>query len=167
VKLKYDNDFWRFSLTVYSQNEVAKECLALQDTLCIDVNILLFCAWVGTRAVALNREDIERASGAVTTWYEKVVCPLRAVRKITKTLSPDKKFAAAIEALEIKSEQIEQAILFDFSRQLQSLPANRKPYDAVAENVNEYIEMKAQASLSLNSKLSARRLIDAAKCLLS
>ncbi len=45
--LQYDNDFRCFSLAVYEQAEVAQECLQLQQAIGIDVNLLLFCAWVG------------------------------------------------------------------------------------------------------------------------
>lgn len=45
--LNLENRFWRFSLAVYAAPGVADECLALQERCGIDVNILLFCAWVG------------------------------------------------------------------------------------------------------------------------
>ena len=70
--------------------EVAKECLALQDVLGLDVNILLFCAWLGTQSVALQREDIEAALRAVAAWQDEVVRPLRAVRQRTKAFPATK-----------------------------------------------------------------------------
>ena len=39
--------FWSFSLAVYSDTAVQAECLDLQDRHGIDVNLLLFCAYVG------------------------------------------------------------------------------------------------------------------------
>jgi uncharacterized protein (TIGR02444 family) len=53
--LDLDNVFWRFSLAVYASDGVARECLALQEALKADVNLLLFCAWMGARNVALSR----------------------------------------------------------------------------------------------------------------
>ena len=38
-----DNPFWNYSLALYARAEVAKTCLALQDRLGLDVNLLLFC----------------------------------------------------------------------------------------------------------------------------
>src|ERR1700739_2742498 len=85
--LQCDNDFWRFSLAIYGQAEVAEECLALQRTLGIDVNVLLFCAWLGAGAVTLNAKDIADASTAVGAWHHQVVRPLRGVRQWIKTLN--------------------------------------------------------------------------------
>ena len=155
--LNHDNAFWRFSLAVYGQAEVAKGCLGLQDALGLDVNILLFCAWLGTQSVALEREDIERALRAVAAWQDEVVRPLRAVRQRTKALSGDEEFRAGIKDAEIKAEQIEQAMLFALSQQLQGRKSVEG--DAVAMNVSRYIEMKSPAS----SQASAAHLIEAAR----
>jgi uncharacterized protein (TIGR02444 family) len=159
--LNHDNAFWRFSLAVYGQAEVAKECLALQDACGLDVNILLFCAWLGTRSVALEREDIEAALRAVAAWQDDVVRPLRAVRQRTKAPSGDEDFRASINDAEIKAEQIEQAMLFALSQQLQGRKSVES--DAVAMNVRRYIEMKSRAS----SEGSAVHLIEAARRLAS
>ena len=63
-----DNAFWKFSLAVYATPGVAGECLAVQESLGVDVNVLLFCAWLAAaRKVALTPGDIEGlvASGAL------------------------------------------------------------------------------------------------------
>jgi uncharacterized protein (TIGR02444 family) len=154
--LNYDNGFWRFSLAVYGQAEVAKECLALQDALGLDVNILLFCAWLGTHSVALQRQDIEAALRAVAAWQDDVVRPLRTARQRAKALSGDEDFRADIKDSEIKAEQIEQAMLFAYSQELRKRKDAES--DRVAENVRLYIGMKQPA----DAQVSASRLIEAA-----
>jgi uncharacterized protein (TIGR02444 family) len=154
----YDSELWRFSLAVYGQTEVAKECLALQDAHGIDVNVLLFCAWLGTQFVDLKPEDIEAASRAVVAWQDEVVRPLRAVRQRAKTLSGNEKFRASVKDAEIKAEQIEQAMLFAFSQQLKR--RNRAQGECVATNIRQYIEMKVPMA---TAQASAMHLIDAAR----
>ena len=156
--LDYDNEFWRFSLAVYGRAEVAKECLGLQDAFGIDVNILLFCAWLGKQAVALHREDIEAASQAVASWQDDIVRPLRTVRQRLRDFSGHEKLRAGIKDGEIEAEQIEQAMLFAFSRQLQRQNAGQG--DCVASNVRQYIEMKAPTA---GAQASAMHLVDAAR----
>ena len=39
--------FWNFSLEIYSGEGVAEACLDLQERRGCDVNILLFCCWLG------------------------------------------------------------------------------------------------------------------------
>jgi uncharacterized protein (TIGR02444 family) len=160
--LDYDNAFWRFSLAVYGRPGVAKECLALQDAHGIDVNILLFCAWLGTQSIPLKREDIEAVSQAVAGWHDDIVRPLRTVRQRLKDFTDGEKLRAGIKDAEIKAEQIEQAMLFAFSRRLQRGDAAQG--DCVAGNVRQYIDMTAPgAAAQVSAKASANHLVDAAR----
>jgi uncharacterized protein (TIGR02444 family) len=155
--LQYDNEFWRFSLAVYSQAGVAEECLALQEAVGADVNLLLFCAWTGARAIVLSGDDIEQAMALVVAWHDHVVRQLRSVRQHMKGLEFERfeSFRARVKSIELEAEQIEQAILFAHSKRLQSARKNAR--DAVAENLKKYIEMK-----SGSKSLAAPVLVDAA-----
>lgn len=157
--LQYDNDFWRFSLAVYSHHDVAEECLALQQATGADVDLLLFCAWTGASAIVLDGSDIEAASKRVSAWQEHVVRPLRSARQNMK--APDyrkfESFRTRVKTMEIESEQIEQAMLFAFSKGLRESDLN--PRDVLAGNIKNYFEM-AQGSEGL--KPSAPLLIEAA-----
>ena len=67
------NPFWTFSLAVYAEPGVQAECLDLQDQDGIDVNMLLFCAWLGAcRHVLLTAADLERAAERVTRGFRRV-----------------------------------------------------------------------------------------------
>lgn len=112
-----ENPFWRFSLAVYSNKNVAAECLALQDTFGADVNLILFCAWRGLQRALLAETDLEKVSGAILEWHRAVVRPLRNARKAIKTMTAALPADAAdlrkqIAAIEIRAEQIEQAMLY-------------------------------------------------------
>jgi uncharacterized protein (TIGR02444 family) len=163
-ELQYDNEFWRFSLSVYAQSDVAKECLALQAALEIDVNLLLFCAWLGTRAIALRRADIETASTAVADWQEQVIRPLRNVRQHIKTLARDdfESFRAKVKGAELEAEQVEQAILFAYSKRIDAIRANAGSGNAIAGNIKEYVAMKSGGVAGKSPQLSASSLIEAA-----
>jgi len=104
--LQPDNDFWRFSLRVYDQEGVPNECLELQDLHGVNVNLLLFCAWIGTQAITLNRSDIEGATQIVAHWDAMVVRPLRSARQEMKA-DPDMAIVRArVKAMEIEAEQM-------------------------------------------------------------
>jgi uncharacterized protein (TIGR02444 family) len=142
-ELQYDNEFWRFSLAVYKPPDVAAECLALQEAVGLDVNLLLFCAWLGTRVIVLSRSDIEAASRVVALWHNSVVRPLRGVRRHIKT-----QYGDALESLrsrvkddELQAEQIEQAMLFAYAQGIQGASGGTDRRDTVARNVHEYISM--------------------------
>ena len=76
-----DHPFWDFSLEVYMSDGVGPACLELQDAHELDVNVLLFCMWVGASGRgALTVEQMETVAGAVHEWHEDIVRVLRALR---------------------------------------------------------------------------------------
>jgi uncharacterized protein (TIGR02444 family) len=149
--LQYDNEFWRFSLAVYKPADVAAECLALQEAIGLDVNLLLFCAWLGTREFVLSRSDIEAASRIVALWHNNVVRPLRGVRRHMKTQYGDEfeNLRSLVKENELQAEQIEQAMLFAYAQGIQSSPDGSGHRDAIAKNVNEYISMMSSPAQSV------------------
>ena len=142
-ELQYDNEFWRFSLAVYKPADVAAECLALQEAVGLDVNLLLFCAWLGSRAIALSRSDIEAAARVVAPWHASVVRPLRGVRRHIKTQYGDafENFRSRVKDDELQAEQVEQAMLFSYAQGIQSAQGGLDRREAIARNVNEYLSM--------------------------
>jgi len=115
--MTHDNVFWRFSLDVYAAPGVEAECLALQETHDVDVNLLLFCAWAGAeKKQRLARADLERLGEAVRAWRETVVKPLRSARRAIKPLVQRDpalhELRKRIAAGELEAERIEQAMLF-------------------------------------------------------
>ena len=77
--------FWNFSLELYAGEGVAEACLDLQDRRGCDVNVLLFCCWLGASGrptlTADRLRSILKASGA---WQSDVVKKLREVRRLLK-----------------------------------------------------------------------------------
>lgn len=145
--LHCDNPFWRFSLAVYDEPGVADECLALQEALGIDVNLLLFCAWIGARGRVLSDGDLTAAEERVRGWHDQVVRPLRAVRQRMKTM-PEMGHAEAaalrkdIAGTELRAEQVEQAFLFAAAEDIG--PAGSAPAaEAIGANVAAYLRRKA------------------------
>lgn len=164
--LDLDNAFWRFSLAVYGAPGVAEECLALQRELNIDVNVLLFCAWLGAeRRVALKSPDIAHIIGQARGWHETVVRPLRTVRQEIKQ-RPEAADEAVrdlrkqVAAAELRAERIEQALLF---RHADAFEPSREPArlsDLVETNVRALLGGGAPAGLGRD--LPCPRLVGAA-----
>ena len=77
--------FWNFSLEIYGAEGVAEACLDLQERRACDVNILLFCCWLGASGRPTLTADRLRAILAVSdVWQAKIVQPLRGVRRLLK-----------------------------------------------------------------------------------
>jgi len=72
--------FWDFSVRTYRTHGVADACLSLQNDYGADVNMLLYCCWIGAVAGRFDDELFARASDFATQWAEHVVIPLRSAR---------------------------------------------------------------------------------------
>lgn len=162
MTLQYDNEFWHFSLTVYDAPGVAAECLARRDALGIDVNLLLFCAWLGTeRRIALTESDVERARQAVQSWHDEAVRPLRAVRQRLKHRygSDGEIFRTRVKEIELEAEQHEQAMLFAHAMETWPGIGSSDPRDGLPANIRTFLQLQGRAGGELTS---ARHLIEAA-----
>jgi uncharacterized protein (TIGR02444 family) len=78
--------FKRFALELYGSEGVAAACLYLQNRYVLDVNLLLFAAFIGARRrQTLTTSCLDAARSRVDAWHREVVRPLRAVRQRLKT----------------------------------------------------------------------------------
>ena len=144
-----DSPFWAFSLAVYAGDGVAEECLGLQERLGLDVNLLLFAAYMGAvEGVRLAARDLASAHAAVTDWHNEVVRPMRAARRALKapaTNAGDPLQPATaglrlnVKRDELEAEKIEQAMLWRWSRErIHDLP---REVDALTANLREALSL--------------------------
>jgi len=114
--------FWTFSLSVYDNSAVQRECLDLQDRYAIDVNLLLFCAYAGAvHGAVLSPADLRQAGDVVHDWHAHVVNNLRTARRALKSLSRDPSqvgfdsFYDSLKERELEAERLEQTMLEHWS----------------------------------------------------
>ena len=165
--LQCDNPFWKFSLGVYAAPGVAAECLALQRELDVDVNMLLFCAWLGAcRMATLSAEQLEMFEDIVRPWHEDVVKPLRRARDAIKGSAESVEEGVAalrgrVLSVELDAERIEQALLYQAA--LESLPEATPHTAALRANVLMFLQLKARLANRLDPALPAALLAAAAQ----
>jgi len=138
-----DEPFWDYSLALYGRPGVEAACLELQRRHGLDVNLVLWCLWLGTRGVALDPATMRAATTLAGPWQVEVVRPLRAVRRRLKATLADTETtslagawpleAGAIRArvldLELDAEHLEQLAL---GRLAAGLAPSDAPADAAA-----------------------------------
>ena len=77
--------FWNFSLEIYAAEGVAEACLDLQERRGCDVNVLLFCCWLGASGrPTLSAERLRAILKVSDVWQAEIVKPLRQVRRLLK-----------------------------------------------------------------------------------
>ena len=108
-----DDPFWDFSLATYLRPGVAPVCLGLQGRHDIDVNMVLFCCWVGASGGGiLNGAEMNAALAAARPWQRDVVVPLRSLRQDLKGSGEEgEKYRQQIAATEIDAEHAEQLLI--------------------------------------------------------
>jgi uncharacterized protein (TIGR02444 family) len=108
------NPLWEFATWAYKRDGVEKACLALQNRLKADVNIILFCIWLSYRGAGTSNlaTYLGTALKISRDWQRNLVEPLRAVRQNFKDVIETTAFADADrQAAEALRERIKQAEL--------------------------------------------------------
>ena len=150
--------FWTFSLTVYGDSAVQKECLDLQDHYGIDVNLLLFCAFVGAvHGAVMPENDLKLAAGLVSEWHNKIVTNLREARRALKPFARDFSSIASaagalrnnVKALELEAEQIEQTILEEWCASRLGAWPRTQAAEAAAANIRALLALGAGTAREL------------------
>jgi uncharacterized protein (TIGR02444 family) len=95
--------FWTWSLKTYPR--VKDLALRLQDEYGADINLLLFCAWIGR----LGRDELDAAEAAVAPWRERVLVPLRQARRAARGA----RIYESLKEVELEAERIAQKKIFD------------------------------------------------------
>lgn len=141
-----ENPFWEFSLAVYGAPGVADACLRLQDDAGLDVNLVLFACWIaGAREAPLTDAEMRDVIALTRHWRERVVSPLRQIRRELKGgsegLPPEavESFRDEIKSIELASERREQDMLFVFAQTLGAAGTAPPTVDRAAENMARYL----------------------------
>jgi len=144
--------FWRFSLRTYRAAGVQDACLALQTRCGADVNLLLFCGWVGRQGRLLDASSLRSAVGCVGPWQSEVIAPLRLARRGLKRQLADDAVAPwaapwrqRVLALELELERVEQALLAKLAAQWPPPAPRVAPWHAIAANLAGYLELLGEA----------------------
>ena len=112
--------FWDFSVRTYRTASVPEACLSLQNEHGVDVNMLLYCVWVGAVAGSFDAESFKRAHEYSVEWAENVVIPLRKARTWMKhtgcqrdpvPASDCMNFREDIKGVEFAAEKMQQEVL--------------------------------------------------------
>jgi uncharacterized protein (TIGR02444 family) len=118
------SQFWAFSLTVYGAAGVPEECLQLQDRYGVDINLLLFCVYIGAvHGALLPDREVRAGAAAVRDWNKNIVAGLRVARRALKPFAANSSAtgvsAAAlrttVKAAELEAERLEQMMLETWS----------------------------------------------------
>jgi uncharacterized protein (TIGR02444 family) len=139
------DSFWTFTLALYGRPGVAPALIGLQDRLGLDVNMLLYCCWIGSAGCALTVAELAAVEAAVEPWQADVVRPLRSLRRRLKggfgafPADSVETYRKRLNELEIEGERIAQEAMA-------AVPRGRSDSASVAGvvvgNLRAYLELR-------------------------
>ncbi len=157
--------FWDFSVRTYRTSGVPEACLSLQNDQGADVNMLLYCCWVGAAVGPFDDELFSRASEYSARWAENVVIPLREARSWMKhtgcTAEPTPtedcmQLREQVKSVEFAAEKIQQQVLesmVSVDRTRDERP--KQIVEDVAANLMLYLKgLDIQPAIEVRKKLS-------------
>ena len=116
------NPLWDYSLTIYRLDEVATSCIALQDKFDIDVNLLLYAAWLAHLKRGLSDDHLVAMEACVCEWREQVVKPLRALRRQLRDYPGAESARDELKHLELQAEREQQDMMYAFYQHSPTVP---------------------------------------------
>ncbi|HEY9032588.1 MAG TPA: TIGR02444 family protein [Pseudomonadales bacterium] len=140
------SEFWDFSTRTYQIPQVETACLSLQDNVNADVNIILYCCWLGENRQPLGADDMALLLDTSQRWQQAILQPLRNARRMMKQhiiAMPAELLEQTVRNMsdmEINAEHMEQQAL-EKALDLDSRPADdsRNPLDISAANLSLYL----------------------------
>jgi len=116
------NPFWEFSLAHYELDDVPQACLALQDEFRLDVNLLLYAAWLADINRRLTAEHLKGMDTVIAPWRTRVVQPLRVLRRQWRDYPQASGIRNEIKKLELDSERQQQDMMLAHHHSVAALP---------------------------------------------
>ncbi|MFT4886683.1 MAG: hypothetical protein ACJAY7_000630 [Pseudohongiellaceae bacterium] len=140
-------NFWEFSVQLYSSPEVSAACLDLQNQHGIDVNLLLLCCWCGARGTELTETSLSQSIAYSRKWAEQVIKPLRQTRVWMKSNIPNDQnqqlgfleVRKEIKTVELSAEKHQQSVLEEIVLSQPDSGAKISPKEAIEQNVHDLI----------------------------
>jgi uncharacterized protein (TIGR02444 family) len=152
-----EDSFWSYSQIQYTQPDVEEYCLELQNTYRGNVNILLFCSWLGYCGIKISTKDVILAIRTIKDWDLNIVQSLRRARKYytgsSVLIKNNNKIKSDLKKLELISEKSVQNTLCKWAVLQNFKPSIVKDLKWTITNINKYLVILDAPILSEKNKL--------------
>ena len=80
----------------------------------MDVNVLLYAAWLGSKEQGVGQLHIENLELQIASWRERVIIPLRRLRRQLRGYSPANAWREEVKSLELRAERQQQELMYEY-----------------------------------------------------
>lgn len=137
---------WDFSLAYYARPGIAETCVNLQDEQGINVNLLLWCLWLGERGLRLRSDEVQAAQQHIAPWDVQYVTPLRQLRRRLKADCGTED--AGINAVRDKIKQAELAAERVLQQQLEHWSGAQRSLGEMHSQTQSYHNLRCYLTLA-------------------
>jgi uncharacterized protein (TIGR02444 family) len=158
---------WDFVLNYYGRKGVSEALIGLQDDHGIDVNMLLFLAWMAAQGRCLAPDDVKFVSTTSHAWQRSVVVPIRAVRRLLKENVPlvpadaAAAFRKKVQTIELEGEQLQLNAMAALVERFKPTAAG-SPEEAARRNIKTFETVAAKSFPPATVDTLARALAEVA-----
>jgi uncharacterized protein (TIGR02444 family) len=148
--------FWNFTLAYYGRPGVSAALIELQDEHGYDVNLALWCLWVGASGRGrLDSDAIARADAAAGPWRSEVIVPLRGARRALKgsPIAGAEALRTRVKDAELEAERLQHGNLASLAPP--ERPMTDRQADAAA-NLRTYLRRDLPQAAVLLGALQER-----------
>ena len=161
------SEFWNYSSQIWTLPNSRTACLELQNSYEADINILLYCCWIGNKKLKINDDDLQVLLDTIQPW-QIMIKPLRDARKmmqqqtIAMPVSLQDQTIKHITEMELNAEHMSQIALeraikiseiaaCNSTSEVECSLENLKIYLNSLENINDVDELTPQIGQLLTS----------------
>lgn len=149
-----DNEFWVFSLEVYAVEGIAGHCLAVQDEMGLDVNVVLYAAWLASIDRKLTGAHLAGLEACIEPWRQRVVLPLRVLRRALRGYHDASWVRESVKELELQSEKKQQNMMWEFFNSSGALPVQERPLNGNLRLLVESVDICEGPWVELQGRLA-------------
>jgi uncharacterized protein (TIGR02444 family) len=132
-----DNPFWRYSVSVYRKDNCADFLLRAQNTLKLDINVLLFIGWLAQQKKLFIVTP--QHSTLITGFQKGITERIRHLRIKSKGFNSSEFYKALLD-LELHAEYHQQARLVSLKKLMPSVDLSIQ--DIIQKGIHHYIQFE-------------------------
>lgn len=161
------SEFWNYSTQIWTLPEVESICLEMQNNFDANVNILLYCCWVGDKKLTLSDDDLQMLLDTIQPW-QTMIKPLRDSRKMMQQhliAMPSELIEQTIcnmNEMELNAEHMAQLAMEKVLHpDRMSACSSESELECSLQNINTYIKSMEGISSSDNPMTQISQLLTA------
>ncbi len=139
--MKENDALWQYSRCLYSNPDIERWCLWLQDQHGANVNLVLFCCFAGVVGVSLDKDAFRKLDDLICDWDETVILPLRAIRRNMRHKLPSGDWRTVRQIIQQAELAAERQLQGDLARWLpeQDCRCDNRAEQLIRDNLNGYL----------------------------